>query len=46
VFVVVAFILFLVVKAYNKWKSPVDDTDAAPTEIELLTEIRDSLRSR
>jgi large conductance mechanosensitive channel len=43
-FVVVAFILFLIVKAYNKWT---DAPDAkGPTEIELLTEIRDALRSR
>jgi large conductance mechanosensitive channel len=46
VFVIVAFILFLVVKTYNKWKDPATDTDAGPTEIEVLTEIRDSLRSR
>lgn len=46
VFVIVAIILFLVVKAYNKWKDPATDTDAGPTEIELLTEIRDSLRNR
>jgi large conductance mechanosensitive channel len=49
VFVIVAFILFLVVKAYNGWKSgdsSDDDVEAAPTEVELLTEIRDSLRSR
>lgn len=45
-FVVVAFILFLTIKAYNAWKDPEVETDAGPTEIELLTEIRDSLRSR
>lgn len=44
-FLAVAFILFLIVKAYNAWKQD-DDEDAGPTEIELLTEIRDSLRSR
>jgi large conductance mechanosensitive channel len=43
-FVVVAFILFLLVKAYNKWKSP-EVEESAPTEVELLTEIRDSLRA-
>jgi large conductance mechanosensitive channel len=43
-FVAVAFILFLLVKAYNTWKA--DDQPAGPTEIELLTEIRDSLRDR
>jgi large conductance mechanosensitive channel len=42
-FVVVAFLLFLIVKAYNKWRGP---EVAGPTEIELLTEIRDALRSR
>jgi large conductance mechanosensitive channel len=44
VFVVVAFILFLVVKAYNASKD--DDDEAGPTEIELLAEIRDALRNR
>jgi large conductance mechanosensitive channel len=42
-FLIIAFILFLVVKAYNRFrKAP----EAGPTEVELLTEIRDSLRSR
>jgi large conductance mechanosensitive channel len=45
-FVVVAFILFLMIKAYNSWKDPEEDTDAGPTEIELLTQIRDSLQNR
>jgi large conductance mechanosensitive channel len=45
-FVVVAFILFLLIKAYNKWKGTGDDDDAGPSEIELLTEIRDALRNR
>ena len=44
-FIVVAFILFLILKAYNAWKKP-EEAAAGPTEIELLTEIRDSLRSR
>jgi large conductance mechanosensitive channel len=42
-FVVVAFVLYLIVKAYNKMKSGDDDT--APTQVELLTEIRDQLRA-
>jgi len=46
VFVVVAFILFLVVKAYNRWKDQPEEEASGPTEIDLLTEIRDSLRSR
>lgn len=45
-FVVVAFILFLLLKAYNNWTSKADEEDSGPTEIDLLTEIRDSLRNR
>ncbi len=44
-FLIVAFVCFLIVKAYNAMKGPADEDDA-PTEIELLTEIRDALRSR
>lgn len=44
-FVIVAFILFLIVKAYNKMKAT-DEAVAGPTETELLTEIRDALRNR
>ena len=43
-FIAVAFILFLIIKAYNKWTGPKEP--GGPTEIELLTEIRDALRSR
>lgn len=43
-FVIVAFILFLIVKAYNARFAQPEDT--GPTEIELLTDIRDSLRNR
>ncbi len=49
-FVVVAFILFLLVKAYNQWKAEEDGAEQAeepgPTEVELLTQIRDSLQRR
>ena len=44
-FLIIALFCFFVVKAYNKMKPPVEE-DSGPTEIELLTEIRDSLRSR
>ncbi len=44
-FLIVAFVCFLIVKAYNAMKGPVDEDDA-PSEIDLLTEIRDELRSR
>lgn len=41
-FIFVAFILFLIVRAYDRSR-PAEEEAAAPTEIELLTEIRDSL---
>jgi large conductance mechanosensitive channel len=44
-FVVVALILFLIVKAYNK-AVPEKETAAGPSEVDLLTEIRDELRRR
>ncbi len=44
-FLFIAAAVFIVVKAVNKTKKPADAT-AGPTEIELLTEIRDALRSR
>ncbi len=44
-FVSVAFILYLILKAYNAWRKP-QEAVSGPTEIELLTEIRDALRSR
>ncbi len=43
-FVFIALAVFLVVKAYNAMKD--DDEDDEPTEVDLLTEIRDTLRSR
>lgn len=44
-FIVVAFFLFLIVKAYNNFKAkqPVEET--GPTEIQILAEIRDELRA-
>ena len=44
-FVIVALVLFVIVKAYNHWKAKEEET-AGPTEVELLTEIRDELRAR
>jgi large conductance mechanosensitive channel len=40
-----AFVLFLIIKAYNR-AFPKKETPGGPTEIELLTEIRDALRGR
>ncbi len=44
-FVVVAFILFLLIKAYNKTQAPAVEEEAGPSEVDLLTEIRDQLRA-
>lgn len=41
-FVLVAWVLFWIVKIANRFKKPAEQ--AAPTEIQLLTEIRDELR--
>ena len=49
-FLIIAFALFLVVKAINKLRSigkkeePAEEEDPAPTSEELLTEIRDLLK--
>ena len=45
-FVLIAFAVFLVVKAYNKTKEPEVEEDSGPSEVDLLTEIRDSLANR
>jgi len=44
-FVAVAFILFLLIKAYNKMQAPEEDAPAGPSEVDLLTEIRDQLKA-
>ncbi len=47
-FLILAFIIFLLVRYANRVKErfekPVEEEDAGPTEIELLTEIRDTLK--
>lgn len=44
--VIVGLVLFMMVKAYNRMRKPVDAAAPGPTEVELLTEIRDALRAR
>jgi large conductance mechanosensitive channel len=44
-FLLIAWVLFLVVKAANRFTEPADE-ETGPTEVELLTQIRDSLRRR
>jgi large conductance mechanosensitive channel len=41
---IVGLVMFLIVKAYNKTKKPVEDAPAGPTQEELLMEIRDALK--
>ena len=44
-FVIVAFVIFLVIKAYNRMNKPAEAAPAAPSEDTLLLrEIRDSLK--
>ena len=45
-FVILAFIIFLMIKAANKAMRKGPDAPAGPTEVELLTEIRDELKRR
>ncbi|UAB82048.1 large conductance mechanosensitive channel protein MscL [Marixanthomonas sp. SCSIO 43207] len=47
--VIVGFVLFIIVKAYNKTKKPKEEAPAAPkgpTQEELLAEIRDELKKQ
>jgi len=47
--IIVGFVLFMIVKAYNKTKKPKEEAPAAPagpTAEELLADIRDELRKK
>lgn len=46
--VLTGLVLFMMVKAYNKMKKPPVEVEevSGPTEVELLTEIRDALKAR
>jgi len=43
-FVIVAFAIFVLIKAANKVHKPAEAPPSGPTEVELLTEIRDALK--
>jgi large conductance mechanosensitive channel len=43
-FLITGFVLFMVVKAYNKMKAPAPVAVAGPTQEDLLGEIRDLLK--
>lgn len=45
-FLILAWIIFLLVKAANRAMNKRPDAPAGPSEVELLTEIRDELRRR
>ena len=44
--ITVGFVLFMIVKAYNKVRKPVEAAPAGPTQEELLVEIRDLLAKK
>lgn len=43
---IIGFVLFLLVKAVNKIRKPKAAAPAGPSEVDLLTEIRDALKAR
>jgi large conductance mechanosensitive channel len=45
-FAILAFIIFLMIKAANKAMRKGPDAPGGPSEVELLTEIRDELKKR
>ena len=45
-FLILAFIIFLIVRSANRFKQAAEDAPAGPSEVELLAEIRDELRKR
>ena len=45
-FLILAFIIFLMIKAANKAMRTGPDAPSGPSEVELLTEIRDELKKR
>ena len=45
--IIVGFVMFMLVKAYNKTKKPVEEAaPAGPSDNDLLTEIRDLLKKQ
>lgn len=43
-FLIIAFVLFMIIRSYNKANPPEEEAPAGPTAEELLAEIRDSLK--
>lgn len=44
-FIIVAFVCFLIVKGYNSIQKDEEEEEPGPSEVDLLIEIRDHLRS-
>jgi large conductance mechanosensitive channel len=45
-FIILAFVIFLLVRAATKAMKKAEEAPTGPSEVELLTEIRDELRKR
>ena len=45
-FILLALVIFMLVRVYNRAQPPEPEEEAGPTEVELLAEIRDSLANR
>ena len=43
-FLILAFVIFLIVRQANKMQKPAEAAPAGPSEVDLLTEIRDALK--
>ena len=45
-FLIIAFVLFVIIRSYNKANPPEEPAPAGPSDVDLLTEIRDLLANR
>ena len=45
-FLLIAFVVFMMVRAYNRVTKQAEEEDDGPSEVDLLTEIRDNLSAR
>ena len=45
-FIILAFIIFLLIRSANKMMKKAEEAPAGPSEVDLLTEIRDELKRR
>jgi large conductance mechanosensitive channel len=45
-FLILAFVVFMLVKTVNKMRAPAEVAPAGPTDVDLLTEIRDLMKNK